>query len=80
MVVSIEGDSCFQPSEPHQDGNGLNGVHLLLGDPALMVRFIGLGAYEDHQALLGFGELGLLLLPIVSSLANLLGRLMSFTF
>ena len=43
---------------------------------AVTVRLIGLGAFKDHQALLDFGELGVLLLPTVGFPAGLLGMLL----
>ena len=39
----------------------MDGIHLLLGDAALMVGLMRLGAPEDHEVALGLGELGVLL-------------------
>ena len=41
----------------HQSGKGVNGVHLLLGNAALLMGFIGLGAPKDHEAMLGVAGL-----------------------
>ena len=62
VIPLVEGDGRLGPFEPHWSGEGVNGVHLLLGDAVLPVGFIGLGAPEDHEAALGLRELGVLLL------------------
>jgi hypothetical protein len=76
VVIPIEGDGRFWSSEPCRGSYGLHGIHLLLGDLALRVGFIVLRASEDHQALLGLGELGVLLLPAIVPFSDLLGRLL----
>jgi hypothetical protein len=76
MVVLIEGDGHLRPSKPRQGGNGLNDVHLLLDDADLMAGLVGLRAQEDHQALLGLRELGVLPLSAINLLANLSDRLL----
>jgi hypothetical protein len=53
VVFLIEGDGHLGPSEPHRSSEGVNGVHLLLGDAMLLAGFIGLGALEDHEVALG---------------------------
>ena len=50
VIPLIKGDGCLGPSEPCQSGKGVNSVHLLLGDAALPMGFVGLGAPEDHEA------------------------------
>jgi hypothetical protein len=48
----------------------VNGVHLLFGDVALLVGFVGMGAPKDHEVALGLRELGVFLLgPPIRSLA-----------
>ena len=64
VIALVERDGHLGPSEPHQDGKGVNGVHLLLGDVALSAGFVGLGALEDHEASLGLQELIVFLLGI----------------
>jgi hypothetical protein len=66
MVILIEGDGCLQTSEPRQGGNGLDSVHLLLGDAVLIMGLVDLGALEDHEPLLGLRELGVLPLSAIS--------------
>jgi hypothetical protein len=48
----------------------------LLDDVDLMAGLVGLRAQEDHQALLGLRELGVLPLSAISLLANLSDRLL----
>jgi hypothetical protein len=48
MVVPIEGDGHFQPLEPRMGDNGVDDIHLLLGDSALTIGLVGLGASKDH--------------------------------
>ena len=43
----------------------MDGVHLLLGDVALLAGLIRLGAPKDHEVVLGLGELGVILLGAV---------------
>jgi hypothetical protein len=40
VVFLVEGDGHLGPSKPRQSGEGVNGIHLLLGDAALPVGFI----------------------------------------
>jgi hypothetical protein len=49
-------------------------VHLLFSDVALPMGLVCLGAPEDHEALLGLGELGVFLLGGVRRHASLLVR------
>jgi hypothetical protein len=44
---------------------GVDGVHFLLSDAALLAGFIRLGAPEDHEATIGLGELIVFLLGTV---------------
>ena len=54
----------------------MNGIHLLLGDAALPVGFIRLGALEDHETMLSLGELVVFLLCAVRRVIGLQGRLL----
>jgi hypothetical protein len=54
----------------------VNGVHLLVGDVALLVGFISLGAPKDHEAALGLGELIVFLLGTVHQVTSLWGKLL----
>jgi hypothetical protein len=65
MILLVEGDGRLGPLEPCQGGVGVDGVHLLLSDAALLVGFIRLGAPEDHEATIGLGELIVFLLGTV---------------
>jgi hypothetical protein len=56
-VFLVEHDGRLGPSEPCRSNEGVDGIHLLLGDVVLIVGFIGLGAPEDHEAALGLWEL-----------------------
>jgi hypothetical protein len=40
MVFLVEGDSHLEPPELCRGGKGVDGVHLLLNDAALLARFI----------------------------------------
>jgi len=71
MVVPIEGDGHFRPSKPRLGDNGVDDIHLFL---------VGLGASEDHQALLGLEELDFLLLSVIGLHVDLVGRLLSLPF
>jgi hypothetical protein len=62
VVILVECDGHLGPSELRQSGEGVDGIHLLFGDAVLLVRFVGMGAPEDHEAVLGFRELGVFLL------------------
>jgi hypothetical protein len=57
VIFLVKGNGHLGPSEPHQGSEGVNGVHLLLGDATLPIGFICLGAPEDHEAVLGLGKL-----------------------
>ena len=52
---------------------GVKGVHLLLGDTALPVGFILLGAPENHEAAIGLKELSVVLRGSVRWVAGLWG-------
>jgi hypothetical protein len=54
----------------------MNDVHLLLYDAALSAGFICLGAPEDHEAMIGLGELGVVLRGGVRWLIGLWGWLL----
>jgi len=75
VVFLVEGDGHLGQLEPHQSGKGVNSVHLLFGDAALPMGFIGVGAPEDHEAALGLGELGVFLLGTSRWVTGLQGRL-----
>jgi len=60
----------------HQGGKGVNSVHLLLGDVALLARLVRLGAPEDHEVALGLRELGVFLLGVVRQVAGPRGKLL----
>ena len=76
MIPLVKGDPRLGPSEPRWSGEGVNGVHLLFGDVALPVRLVGLGAPEDHEAMLGLRELGVFLLGAICWVTSLQGRLL----
>jgi len=61
VIFLVKGDGRLGPSEPHQGGEGVNSVHLLLGDVALLAGLIRLGAPEDHEAAISLGELSVIL-------------------
>jgi hypothetical protein len=71
MVFLVEGDGHLGPPELHQGSDGVDGVHLLLGDAALPTGFIRLGAPEDHEAALGLGELIVFLLGAICRVTGL---------
>jgi hypothetical protein len=73
VIFLIEGDGRLGPSEPCRGGEGVNDVHLLLGDAALLVRFMHLGAPKDHEAELSLGELIVFLLGTVRRVADFRG-------
>ena len=54
----------------------MNGVHLLFGDAALLVVFIGVGAPKDHDAVLDLEELGVFHLGASRRVIGLQGRLL----
>ena len=57
-------------------GKDVDGVHLLLGDAALPMGLIHLGAPEDYEAAIGLEELGVVLRGVVRWLASLWGWLL----
>jgi hypothetical protein len=61
VIPLVEGDGHLGPLESHRGGEGVEGVHLLLGDAALLAGLIRLGAPEDHETAIGLGELGVVL-------------------
>jgi hypothetical protein len=75
-IPLIEGDGCLRPPELCWGSQGVDGVHLLLSDAALSVGFVRLGAPEDHEAVLGLVELGVLLLGAVCRCTGLQDRLL----
>ena len=76
MIPFVEGDVHLGPLEPRRCGEGVNGIHLLLGDAALPTGFILLGAPEYHEAALGLGELIVFLLGAICRVISLRGRLL----
>ena len=54
----------------------MNDIHLLLGDAALPVGPICLGALKDHKAVLGLGELIVFFLGVACQVTSLRGRLL----
>jgi hypothetical protein len=76
VIFLVEGDGRPRPSKLCQGGEGMNGVHLLLGDAALPVGSVHLGVLEDHKAVLGLGELTVFLLGTVCWVTSLQGRLL----
>ena len=65
MVFLVKGDGYLGPLGPRQGGEGVDDVHLLLGDMVLPVGFIRLGATEDHEVAFGLWELVVLLLGAI---------------
>jgi hypothetical protein len=61
MILLVEGDSRLGSLEPHRGGEGVDDVHLLLGDAALPARLIHLGALEDHEAMISLRKLSVVL-------------------
>jgi hypothetical protein len=61
MILLVKGDGCLGPSEPRRGDKGVDDVHFLLGDAALSVGFICLGAPEDHVATISLRKLNLVL-------------------
>ena len=80
MVFLVEGDGRLGPPKPCQDGEGVDGIHLLLGVAALPVRLMRLGAPKDHEAVLGLGELVVFLLGAVRWVTSLRGRLRALPY
>ena len=54
VVPLVKGDGCLGPSELHRGSKVVDGIHLLLGDAALPVGLIHLGALKDHGELVVF--------------------------
>jgi hypothetical protein len=65
VISLVEGAGCLGPSEPHWGDKGVHNIHLLLGDAALPVRLVRLGALEDHKALLGLEESSVLIIGAI---------------
>ena len=57
----------------------MDDIHILIGDVALLVGFICLGALEDHEATLGLEKLVVFLLGTVRWLAGLRSRLLGLS-
>jgi hypothetical protein len=57
-------------------GEGVDGIHLLFSDVALLAGFICLGTPEDHEAALDLRELIIFLLGIIRRVTGLWGRLL----
>ena len=49
----VEGDGCLGPSKLHWGSEGIDDIHLLLGDVALPVGLVRLGAPKDLEAAFG---------------------------
>ena len=71
MVFLVEGDGRLGPLEPCRGSEGVDDVHLLLGDAALPVGLIRLGAPVNPEAALGLGELVVFLLGAVHRVIGL---------
>jgi len=76
VIFLVEDDGHLGPSEPCQGGEGVNSVHLPLGDATLLAGLIRLGASKDHEAVLGLGELIVFFLGTIRRVASLQGRLL----
>jgi hypothetical protein len=61
VIPLVEGDGRLAPSEPRWSSEGVNDIHLLLDYAMLQAGFVRLGAPEDHEAVIGLGELGVIL-------------------
>ena len=61
MILLIKGDGRLGPSELCQRGEGVNGIHLLLGDAALPAGFLCLGVPEDHEAMISLKKISIVL-------------------
>ena len=72
----VEGDGRLEPLEPHRGGEGLNGVHLLLGGAALPAVFVCLGAPKDHEVVISLREQGVILRGGIRWLVGLRGSLL----
>ena len=71
MVFWDKGDGRLGPPKPRRGGEGVDGVHFLLGDAALPAGLMCLGAPKDHDTVLGLGELIVFLLGAVHRVAHL---------
>jgi hypothetical protein len=65
VIFLVQGDGRLGSPKPRRGGEGVDGVHLLLCDAALPVRFVCLGAPEDHEEALGPRELVAFFLGVV---------------
>jgi hypothetical protein len=79
MVFLIEGDGHLGALQSHRGSEGVDSIHLLLGDAALPVGFRRLGALEDHEAALSLGEL-IVLQGIVCQVTGLWGKLLALPY
>ena len=61
MVFLVKGDGRLGPPKPRRGGEGVDSVHLLLGDAVLPMGFVRLGALKDHEATIGLKKLGVIL-------------------
>jgi hypothetical protein len=61
VISLVKGDGHLGPSKPCQISEGVDSIHLLLSDAALLARLVCLGALEDHEAAIGLGELIIIL-------------------
>jgi hypothetical protein len=76
VIFLVDGDGHLGPSESHRGGEGVDDIHLLLGDAALPAGLIRLEAPKDHEAVLGLEELIILLLGAVNWVIGLGGMLL----
>jgi hypothetical protein len=76
VVLLVKGDGHLGPLEPRRGGEGVDGIHLPLGDAALPVGFICLGAPKDHKVALDLGELVVFPLGAVYQVIDLQDRLL----
>jgi hypothetical protein len=65
VVFLVEGDGHLGPLESRWGGEGVDSIHLLLGDAVLPAGLVRLGAPEDHEAAYGLEELVVFLLGVV---------------
>jgi hypothetical protein len=80
VILLVEGDGRLGPSVLCQGSEGVDDIHLLLGDVALPVGLICLGGLEDHEATIGLRKLSVILRGGVRLLAGLGGRLLSLPY
>jgi hypothetical protein len=76
VVFLVEGDGRLGPLELRWGSEGVDSIHLLLGDAVLPAGLVRLGAPEDHEAAFGLEELVIFLLGAVRQLIGLRGRLL----